>query len=358
MCAGSSKCRNLNNEILKVGKGNAKQSARLFTFNELDAATDGFNPACLLGEGGFGKVYKGDIESIKQVVAVKKLDRTGMQGSREFCAEVIMLSLVQHPNLVNLVGYCAEGDQRILVYDFLANGSLENHLLDLQPNQQRLDWYTRMRIAEGAAKGLEYLHDVANPPVIFRDFKASNILLDYKFTPKLSDFGLAKLGPTGDKSHVSTRVMGTYGYCAPEYACTGKLTKMSDVYSFGVVFLELITGRRAIDETKPVDEQILVSWAQPLLKDRSKFSSMADPLLRGNFPVKGLHQALAIAAMCLHQEADCRPTMADVVLALEHLSMPRNEQVVIDDESKHRHVQVMTNVQSVKRTSFKAELDL
>ncbi|KAK9936088.1 hypothetical protein M0R45_012949 [Rubus argutus] len=293
--SGSSKCRNLNNEILKVGKGNAKQSARLFTLNELDAATDGFNPACLLGEGGFGKVYKGDIESIKQVVAVKKLDRTGMQGSREFCAEIIMLSLVQHPNLVNLVGYCAEGDQRILVYDFLANGSLENHLLDLQPNQQPLDWYTRMRIAEGAAKGLEYLHDVANPPVIFRDFKASNILLDYKFTPKLSDFGLA---------------------------------------NFGVVFLELITGRRAIDETKPVDEQILVSWAQPLLKDRSKFSSMADPKLIAD------------------------PTMADVVLALEHLSMPRNEQVVIDDESKHRHVQVMTNVQSVKRTSFKAELDL
>ncbi|KAM5588649.1 putative serine/threonine-protein kinase PBL23 [Rosa sericea] len=353
---GSSRCRNLRNQILKVGS--AKQSARLFTFNELHSATEGFKAACLLGEGGFGKVYKGYIDSInsKQAVAVKKLNRKGMQGSREFCAEVIMLSLVQHPNLVSLVGYCAEGEQRLLVYEYMANGSLEDHLLDIGPNQQPLDWYTRMRIAEEAAKGLEYLHDVAKPAVIYRDFKASNILLDSQFTPKLSDFGLAKLGPTGDKSHVSTRVMGTYGYCAPEYACTGKLTKMSDVYSFGVVFLELITGRRAVDETKPEEEQILVSWAQPLLKDRSKFSLIADPLLRGNFPVKGLHQALAIAAMCLNEEADCRPAMSDVVLALEHLSKPRNE-VVIDGESKHSPVQ-LTNVQSLKRGSSKAELDL
>ncbi|KAL6200996.1 hypothetical protein ACLB2K_024711 [Fragaria x ananassa] len=352
--SGSSRCRNLRNEILKVG--GAKQTARVFTLNELVSATDGFNPACLLGEGGFGKVYKGYIDGIKQVVAVKILDRKGLQGSREFCAEVIMLSLVRHPNLVNLVGYCAEGEQRLLVYEYMANGSLENHLLDTSPNQQPLDWYTRMKIAEGAAKGLEYLHDVAKPAVIYRDFKASNILLDSRFTPRLSDFGLAKLGPTGDKSHVSTRVMGTYGYCAPEYASTGKLTTMSDVYSFGVVFLELITGRRAVDDTKPEEEQILVNWAQPLLRDRSKFSLIADPLLKGNYPVKGLHQALAIAAMCLHEEADCRPTMSDVVLALEHLSKPRNE-VVIDDESKHSRGQ-MTNVQSLKQRSFKAELDL
>ncbi|KAL6197603.1 hypothetical protein ACLB2K_033210 [Fragaria x ananassa] len=341
-CAGSSRCRNLRSEILRVG--GAKQTARVFTLNELVSATDGFNPACLLGEGGFGKV-----------VAVKKLDRKGLQGRREFCAEVIMLSLVRHPNLVNLVGYCAEGEQRLLVYEYMANGSLENHLLDTSPNQQPLDWYTRMKIAEGAAKGLEYLHDVAKPAVIYRDFKASNILLDSRFTRR-QNFGLAKLGPTGDKSHVSTRVMGTYGYCAPEYASTGKLTKMSDVYSFGVVFLELITGRRAVDETMPEEEQILVNWAQPLLRDRSKFSLIADPLLKGNYPVKGLHQALAIAAMCLHEEADCRPTMSDVVLALEHLSKPRNE-VVIDDESKHSRGQI-TNVQSLKQRSFKAESDL
>lgn len=133
-------------------------------------------------------------------------------------------------------------------------------LADLPPNAVGLPWQTRMKIVVGAAKGIEYLHEVANPPVIYRDLKASNILLDQDFNPKLSDFGLAKLGPVGDNSHVSTRVMGTYGYCAPEYAMTGKLTKMSDIYSFGVVLLELITGRRAIDTSKPTEEQILVHW--------------------------------------------------------------------------------------------------
>lgn len=133
-------------------------------------------------------------------------------------------------------------------------------LAEIGPEQKPLDWITRMKIAEGAAKGLEYLHETANPSVIYRDFKASNILLDEKFNPKLSDFGLAKLGPTGDKTHVSTRVMGTYGYCAPEYASTGQLTTKSDVYSFGVVFLEIITGRRVIDNSLPSEEQNLVVW--------------------------------------------------------------------------------------------------
>ena len=138
--------------------------------------------------------------------------------------------------------------------------SFPNFPPDLQPTTKPLDWKTRMKIAEGAARGLEYLHEVADPPVIYRDFKASNILLDENFNPKLSDFGLAKLGPTGDETHVSTRVMGTYGYCAPEYACTGQLTTKSDVYSFGVVFLEIITGRRVIDTNRPSEEQNLVLW--------------------------------------------------------------------------------------------------
>lgn len=131
---------------------------------------------------------------------------------------------------------------------------------ELPPGRKPLDWYTRMKIAAGAAKGLEYLHDFAKPPVIYRDFKASNILLDEELCPKLSDFGLAKIGPTGGKDHVSTRVMGTYGYCAPEYASTGQLTTKSDVYSFGVVFLELITGRRAIDTARMTEEQNLITW--------------------------------------------------------------------------------------------------
>ncbi|KAL8151189.1 hypothetical protein V2J09_020997 [Rumex salicifolius] len=266
--------------------------SQVFTFRQMAAATDNFSPECLVGEGGFGRVYKGYIPGVNQVVAVKQLDRNGVQGNREFLSEVFMLSLFDHLNLVNLIGYCADGDQRILVYEYMANGSLEDHLLDLPPNKEPLEWYTRMKIAEGAAKGLEYLHEYANPQVIYRDFKASNILLDEDFNPKLSDFGLAKIGPTGDKDHVSTRVMGTYGYCAPEYAMTGQLSTKSDVYSFGVVFLELISGRRAIDSNKPTAEQNLVTWA------------------------------LAVAAMCLQEEASTRPLISDVVTALEYLARP------------------------------------
>ncbi|XP_011011462.1 PREDICTED: serine/threonine-protein kinase CDL1-like [Populus euphratica] len=295
-------------------------AAQIFTFRELAAATKNFRPECLLGEGGFGRVYKGRIESTDQVVAVKQLDRNGLQGNREFLVEVLMLSLLHHPNLVNLIGYCADGDQRLLVYEFMPLGSLEDHLHDLAPDKEPLDWNTRMKIAAGAAKGLEYLHDTANPPVIYRDLKSSNILLDEGFHPKLSDFGLAKLGPVGDKTHVSTRVMGTYGYCAPEYAMTGQLTLKSDVYSFGVVFLELITGRKAIDNTRAPGEHNLVAWARPLFKDRRKFPKMADPLLQGRYPMRGLYQALAVAAMCLQEQAATRPLIGDVVTALTYLA--------------------------------------
>ncbi|MFS8030536.1 putative protein kinase RLK-Pelle-RLCK-VIIa-1 family [Helianthus anomalus] len=298
----------------------ANIAAQTFTFRELAAATNNFRPESLLGEGGFGRVYKGRLESTGQVVAVKQLDRNGLQGNREFLVEVLMLSLLHHPNLVNLIGYCADGDQRLLVYEFMPLGSLEDHLHDLPPDKEPLDWNTRMKIAAGAAKGLEYLHDKANPPVIYRDLKSSNILLDEGYHPKLSDFGLAKLGPVGDKTHVSTRVMGTYGYCAPEYAMTGQLTLKSDVYSFGVVFLELITGRKAIDNTRAPGEHNLVAWARPLFKDRRKFPKMADPLLQGRYPVRGLYQALAVAAMCLQEQAATRPLIGDVVTALTYLA--------------------------------------
>ncbi|KAL6845031.1 hypothetical protein ACP4OV_025204 [Aristida adscensionis] len=304
--------------ILREGN-NQHIAAHTFAFRELASATKNFRQDCLLGEGGFGRVYKGRLEN-GQVVAVKQLDRNGLQGNREFLVEVLMLSLLHHDNLVNLIGYCADGDQRLLVYEFMPLGSLEDHLHDIPPDKEPLDWNTRMKIAAGAAKGLEYLHDKASPPVIYRDFKSSNILLGEGYHPKLSDFGLAKLGPVGDKTHVSTRVMGTYGYCAPEYAMTGQLTVKSDVYSFGVVFLELITGRKAIDNTKPHGEQNLVAWARPLFKDRRKFPKMADPLLQGRFPMRGLYQALAVAAMCLQEQAATRPFIGDVVTALSYLA--------------------------------------
>ncbi|XP_055807031.1 probable serine/threonine-protein kinase PBL23 [Solanum dulcamara] len=327
MHPGVSKQKLMIEDILRYD--NVNISAEVFTFRELAHATDNFNPEFLVGEGGFGRVYKGHLKRTNQVVAVKQLDRNGVQGNREFLAAVLTLSLVNHPNLVNLIGYCADGNQRILVYEFMQNGSLEDHLLDFPSTKKPLDWYTRMKIAKGAAQGLEYLHDIANPPIIYRDFKASNILLDECLIPKLSDFGLAKLGPAEGEDHVSTRVMGTYGYCAPEYAMTGQLTSKSDVYSFGVVLLEIISGRRAIDNTRSPEEQNLISWAKPLFKDKNMLTEMADPLLRGNYPVNELRQALAIANMCIQAEAYTRPLISDVVTALEYLAMPRDDEDTI-----------------------------
>ncbi|XP_031396876.1 probable serine/threonine-protein kinase PBL7 isoform X1 [Punica granatum] len=306
-------------------------AAQTFSFRDLATATRNFRADCLLGEGGFGRVYKGCLENNK-VVAIKQLDRNGLQGNREFLVEVLMLSLLHHPNLVNLIGYCADGDQRLLVYEYMPLGSLEDHLHDISLGQKQLDWNTRMKIAAGAAKGLEYLHDRASPPVIYRDLKCSNILLDEGYHPKLSDFGLAKLGPVGDNTHVSTRVMGTYGYCAPEYAMTGQLTLKSDVYSFGVVLLEIISGRKAIDNSKSAGEQNLVAWARPLFRDRKKFMQIADPTLQGQYPTRGLYQALAIAAMCVQEQPNLRPVIADVVTALSYLASQKYE----TDQAAHK----------------------
>ncbi|XP_060170216.1 probable serine/threonine-protein kinase PBL7 [Lycium barbarum] len=313
----SSVSRNEETDGIQI---NGVNKARAFKFDELVAATENFKAAYFLGEGGFGKVYKGRLADTGQVVAIKKLNPDGCQGNREFIVEVLTLSMADHPNLVKLIGYCVEGHQRVLVYEYMPLGSLEDHLHDPWPDKKRLDWNTRMKIAAGAARGLEYLHDKMKPPVIYRDLKGSNILLGEGYNPKLSDFGLAKVGPLGDKTHVSTRVMGTYGYCAPDYAMTGQLTFKSDIYSFGVVLLEIITGRKAIDNTKSAAEQNLVAWARPLFKDRKKFHQMADPVLEGHYPVRGLYQALAIAAMCVQEQPNMRPLIADIVTALNYLA--------------------------------------
>lgn len=299
---------------------NNNVAAKNFTFKELAIATKNFKEECLLGEGGFGRVYKGELELTGQIVAVKQLNRDGKQGNKEFLVEVMILSHLCHQNLVNLVGYCADGEQRLLVYEYMASGSLENHLLDLPPGKQPIDWSTRMKVAMHAAQGLEYLHETNNPPVIYRDLKSSNILLDQDFNAKLSDFGLAKLGPVGDKTHVTSRVMGTLGYCAPEYQKTGKLTVKSDIYSYGVVLLELITGRRAVDLTRKSEELHLVRWAAPRIKDPHKYSDLVDPLLQGNYPRTDLSQVLAIAAMCLSMDATVRPSISDVVAAFSTLT--------------------------------------
>ncbi|KAE8809089.1 Serine/threonine-protein kinase PBS1 [Hordeum vulgare] len=312
-------------------------SARSFTFRELGAATDSFSQANLIGEGGFGRVYRGLIGS--SAVAVKQLDRTGFQGDHEFLVEVLVLSsLLTHPNLVGLLGYCADGNQRLLVYQLMPLGSLENHLFLPQPQTQApadgdgkqvLPWRTRMRIAHDAAQGLEFLHETANPPVIYRDLKSSNILLDEGYNAKLSDFGLAKLatpitrngkGGEAEEDKDGSRVMGTYGYCAPEYVRMGHLTVKSDVYSFGVVLLELITGRRAIDDSRPEGEHNLVAWAAPMFGEQRRLQELVDPLLGQGPSGRELKQAVAVAAMCLQEEDTVRPIMSDVVMALSFLA--------------------------------------
>ncbi|KAJ6846911.1 putative serine/threonine-protein kinase PBL16 isoform X2 [Iris pallida] len=297
-----------------------------FTFDQLKTITGNFRQDYVLGGGGFGSVYKGIIsaelrEGLETVqVAVKVHDGdNSYQGHREWLAEVIFLGQLSHPNLVKLIGYCCENEHRVLIYEYMPRGSVENNLFSrvLLP----LPWFIRMKIAFGAAKGLAFLHE-AEKPVIYRDFKTSNILLDQEYNAKLSDFGLAKDGPVGDKSHVSTRIMGTYGYAAPEYIMTGHLSSRSDVYSFGVVLLELLTGRKSLDKSRPVREQTLADWALPLLTQKKKVLGLVDPRLNGDYPTKGVTKAAMLAYHCLNRNPKARPLMRDIVDSLEPLQVP------------------------------------
>ncbi|XP_030528109.1 putative receptor-like protein kinase At1g72540 [Rhodamnia argentea] len=311
----------------------------IFTLVELETITHNFSKSNYLGEGGFGVVYKGMIDDnlrpkLKaQVVAVKMLDLDGTQGHREWLAEVIFLGQLRHPHLVNLIGYCCEDVHRLLVYQYMERGNLEDQLF--RRYSSALPWLTRIKIAIGAAKGLAFLHE-EEKPVIYRDFKASNVLLDSEYNAKLSDFGLAVDGPQGDNTHVTARVMGTQGYAAPEYISTGHLTIMSDVYSFGVVLLELITGQRAVDKSRPTREKDLVNWARPMLKDTHKLDKIVDPRLEGLYSTEGAKKAVLLAHQCLSHNPKCRPSMQTVVKTLETImgldDIPVRSFVYIDPE--------------------------
>lgn len=310
----------------------SSSNLKAFTFNELKNATRNFRPDSLLGEGGFGHVFKGWIDEQTftaskpgsgMIIAVKKLKPEGFQGHKEWLTEVHYLGQLHHPNLVKLIGYCSEGDNRLLVYEFMPKGSLENHLF--RRGAQPLPWPVRMKVAIGAARGLSFLHD-SESQVIYRDVKASNILLDSDFNAKLSDFGLAKAGPTGDRTHVSTQVMGTHGYAAPEYVATGRLSAKADVYSFGVVLLELLSGRRAHDKLKIGIEQNLADWAMPYLHDKRKLFRIMDPKLEGQYSKKGALKVASVALQCLSKEAKLRPRMSDVLASLEELQDSKDEE--------------------------------
>ncbi|KAI3775512.1 hypothetical protein L1987_50091 [Smallanthus sonchifolius] len=274
-------------------------SKSTFTYEELAMATDGFSQANLLGQGGFGYVHRGVLPNGKEV-AVKQLKTGSGQGEREFQAEVEIISRVHHKHLVSLVGYCMTGTQRLLVYEFVPNNTLEFHL-------------------HGAAKGLAYLHEDCHPKIIHRDIKAANILLGFHFEAKVADFGLAKI--TSDvATHVSTRVMGTFGYLAPEYASSGKLTDKSDVFSYGIMLLELITGRRPVDSAQTFMDDSLVDWARPLLRramDDGNFDSIVDSRLQKENNHDEMARMVSCAAACVRHSARRRPRMSQVVRALE-----------------------------------------
>ncbi|CAH8392309.1 unnamed protein product [Eruca vesicaria subsp. sativa] len=286
-----------------------------FTYDELAAATQGFSKDRLLGQGGFGYVFKGILPNGKEI-AVKSLKAGSGQGEREFQAEVEIISRVHHRFLVSLVGYCIAGEQRMLVYEFLPNDTLEFHLHGKSGNM--LDWPTRLKIALGSAKGLAYLHEDCHPRIIHRDIKASNILLDETFEAKVADFGLAKLSQD-NVTHVSTRIMGTFGYLAPEYASSGKLTDRSDVFSFGVMLLELITGRRPVDLTGEMEDS-LADWARPLCLNAAEdgdYSELVDPRLENNYEPYEMARMVACAVAAIRHSARRRPKMSQIVRALE-----------------------------------------
>ncbi|CAI0390000.1 unnamed protein product [Linum tenue] len=267
-------------------------SKSMFTYEELARATDGFSEANLLGQGGFGYVHRGVLPNGKEV-AIKQLKAGSGQGEREFQAEVEIISRVHHKHLVSLVGYCITGSERLLVYEFVQNDTLEFHLH--AKGRPTMEWSNRLKIALGSAKGLAYLHEDCHPKIIHRDIKAANILLDFKFEAKVADFGLAKI--TSDvNTHVSTRVMGTFGYMAPEYASSGKLSDKSDVFSFGIMLLELITGRRPVDTTHTYMDDSLVDW---------------------DYNHNEMARMVACAAACVRHSARRRPRMSQVVRALE-----------------------------------------
>ncbi|XP_074267927.1 serine/threonine-protein kinase PCRK1 isoform X1 [Silene latifolia] len=302
-----------------------KDDVRAFTFGELKSVTKGFSRGLLIGEGGFGCVYRGVVHDFKVSdngdnnevidVAVKQLNRHGFQGHKEWINEVNWLGVIKHPNLVKLVGYCADDDergmQRLLVYELMKNKSLEDHLFGRVSSP--LPWMTRLKIAQDAARGLAYLHEEMDFQLIFRDFKASNVLLDEDFNAKLSDFGLARLGPAEGYSHVSTSVVGTVGYAAPEYVLTGKLTIKSDVWSFGVVLYELITGRRSVERNLPRSEQKLLEWVRPFVSDSKKFHLIVDPQLAGLYCKKSAQRLASLANKCLAKQPKSRPKMSEVV---------------------------------------------
>ncbi|PKU80300.1 putative leucine-rich repeat receptor-like serine/threonine-protein kinase [Dendrobium catenatum] len=306
----------------------AAGNVKLYSLKELRVATEDFFPGNKIGEGGFGSVYKGILKNGTKV-ALKVLSSESTQGAREFLSEITAISDIVHENLVKLYGVCMEGNSRILVYNYLENNSLAQTLLGSNHSNIQLSWRTRCKICIGVARGLAFLHEEVEPHIVHRDIKASNILLDKDFTPKISDFGLAKLLPP-NATHVSTRVAGTAGYLAPEYAIRGQVTRKSDIYSFGVLLLEIVSGRSHTNTRLPDEEQFLLdrivfdllesrwlmgigselgTWA---LYEKGELERIIDATLSNDLDTEQACRFLKIGLMCTQDEAGLRPSMSTV----------------------------------------------
>ncbi|KAL6637017.1 hypothetical protein ACP70R_024589 [Stipagrostis hirtigluma subsp. patula] len=294
------------------------------SLSELNRLTGSFGDRALVGEGSYGRVYRATLSS-GETVAVKRFDNGSASGQSEaeFCEQLSAVSRLKCEHFTQLLGYCLELNNRIVLYQFATMGSLYDILHGKKGVQgaapgPALTWGQRARIAYGAAKGLEYLHERARPAIVHRDVRSSNVLVFDGHEAKIGDFNLTNQSPDSAARLHSTKVLGTFGYHAPEYAMTGQLTQKSDVYSFGVVLLELLTGRKPVDHTMPKGQQSLVTWATPRLSE-DKVKQCVDPKLNDNYPPKAVAKLAAVAALCVQYEADFRPNMTIVVKALQPL---------------------------------------
>ncbi|CAJ1805190.1 unnamed protein product [Sphenostylis stenocarpa] len=306
-------------------------ATKKFSYNSLRSATEDFHPSSKIGGGGYGVVYKGVLRDGTQV-AIKSLSVESKQGTREFMTEIDIIANIRHPNLVGLIGCCIEGSHRILVYEFMENNSLASSLLGSKSKYVALDWPKRAAICCGTASGLCFLHEEAQPSIVHRDIKASNILLDGNFNPKIGDFGLAKLFPD-NVTHVSTRVAGTVGYLAPEYALLGQLTKKADVYSFGILMLEIISGKSSSRAAFEADYLVLVEWVGTYiqfptrgeivttqqqawkLKEENRLLDLVDSEL-SDYDESEVYRFLVVALFCTQSGAQHRPNMKQVLKML------------------------------------------
>lgn len=304
-----------------------------YTLREIEVATKGLSGGNVIGEGGQGIVYRGVLED-DTIVAVKNLSNNSGQAEKEFQVELAVIGRVKHKNLVKLLGYCVEGAYRMLVYEYVENGNLDDWLhghIGVSP----LTWNIRMNIILGTAKGLAYLHESLEPKVVHRNIKSSNILLDREWKPKMSDFGLAKLLDS-ENTHVTTRVMGTHGYIAPEYAWTGMLNEKSDAYSFGILIMEIISGRCPVDHSRPHGEVNLIDWLKTMVENR-KSEEVVDPKLPEMPSSKALKHVLLVALMCVDPNASERPKMGQVIHMLEEVDLLVRHESRFDREHTRAH---------------------